>query len=189
MQGARCGTRSRVSRVIPWAAGGAKPLRHQATHINAFLKEIKLHNILIRNVYFTEEFLGTQEVYIVHNMARLHKNSFKFLLFFPQSLLPCHPFIFLPPLLLPLTQLLKKVCSIIPKLFSSQPSSANLLRQIRAWWLVNAAEPSICCSSSLMLRSSSSPPPQAADQSVHLTYMGFLKEGGGQVPREIIIYC
>ena len=29
MQGARCGTRSRVSRITPWAAGGAKPLRHQ----------------------------------------------------------------------------------------------------------------------------------------------------------------
>ena len=29
MQGARRGTRSRVSRITPWAAGGAKPLRHQ----------------------------------------------------------------------------------------------------------------------------------------------------------------
>ena len=29
MQGARCGTRSRVSRVTPQAAGGAKPLRHR----------------------------------------------------------------------------------------------------------------------------------------------------------------
>ena len=28
MQGARCGTRSRVSRITPRAAGGAKPLRH-----------------------------------------------------------------------------------------------------------------------------------------------------------------
>ena len=27
-QGARHGTPSRVSRIIPWAAGGAKPLRH-----------------------------------------------------------------------------------------------------------------------------------------------------------------
>ena len=29
MQEARCGTRSRVSRITPRAAGGAKPLRHQ----------------------------------------------------------------------------------------------------------------------------------------------------------------
>ena len=28
MQGARRGTRSQVSRVTPWAAGGAKPLSH-----------------------------------------------------------------------------------------------------------------------------------------------------------------
>ena len=29
MQGARCGTRSSVSRITPWAAGGTKPLRHR----------------------------------------------------------------------------------------------------------------------------------------------------------------
>ena len=29
MQGARCGTQSRVSRITPQAAGGAKPLRHR----------------------------------------------------------------------------------------------------------------------------------------------------------------
>ena len=29
MQGARRGTQSRVSRIMPWAAGGAKPLRHR----------------------------------------------------------------------------------------------------------------------------------------------------------------
>ena len=28
MQGARSGTQSRVSRITPWAEGGAKPLRH-----------------------------------------------------------------------------------------------------------------------------------------------------------------
>ena len=28
MQGARCGTPSRVSRIMPWAKGGAKPLSH-----------------------------------------------------------------------------------------------------------------------------------------------------------------
>ena len=28
MQGARCGTRYRVSRITPWAEGGAKPLSH-----------------------------------------------------------------------------------------------------------------------------------------------------------------
>ena len=29
MQGARRGTRSRVSRITPWAEGGAKPLSHR----------------------------------------------------------------------------------------------------------------------------------------------------------------
>ena len=28
-QGARCGTQSQVSRITPWAEGGAKPLSHQ----------------------------------------------------------------------------------------------------------------------------------------------------------------
>ena len=28
MQGARCGTQSRVSRITPWAEGGTKPLSH-----------------------------------------------------------------------------------------------------------------------------------------------------------------
>ena len=28
MQGPRCGTRSRDSRIMPWAEGGAKPLSH-----------------------------------------------------------------------------------------------------------------------------------------------------------------
>ena len=28
VQGARCGTRSQVSRVMPWAKGGTKPLSH-----------------------------------------------------------------------------------------------------------------------------------------------------------------
>ena len=37
MQGAQCGTRSRVSRITPWAEGGAKPLHHPgppATYIS-----------------------------------------------------------------------------------------------------------------------------------------------------------
>ena len=29
VQGTRSGTRSQVSRITPWAAGGAKPLRHR----------------------------------------------------------------------------------------------------------------------------------------------------------------
>ena len=29
MQGAQCGTRSQVSRITPWTAGGAKPLCHR----------------------------------------------------------------------------------------------------------------------------------------------------------------
>ena len=33
MQGARRGTRSQVSRIIPWAEGGAKPLSHLGSQI------------------------------------------------------------------------------------------------------------------------------------------------------------
>ena len=38
MQGARLGTRSRVSRITPWAAGGTKPLSHQGCPLSKFLK-------------------------------------------------------------------------------------------------------------------------------------------------------
>ena len=37
MQGARCGTRSRVPRITPQAAGGAQPLRHQGCPRTPFL--------------------------------------------------------------------------------------------------------------------------------------------------------
>ena len=40
MQGARRGTRSWVSRITPWAAGGAKPLCHQGCPNVFFLTEI-----------------------------------------------------------------------------------------------------------------------------------------------------
>ena len=40
MQGARYGTRSRVSRITPQAAGGAKPLRHQGCPRAHFLLSI-----------------------------------------------------------------------------------------------------------------------------------------------------
>ena len=36
MQGARCGTRSKVPRIKLWAAVGAKPLRHRAAPILDF---------------------------------------------------------------------------------------------------------------------------------------------------------
>ena len=36
MQGARCGTRSRVSRIMPLAEGGAKPLSHQGCPVRRF---------------------------------------------------------------------------------------------------------------------------------------------------------
>ena len=39
MQGARCGTGSQVSRITPWAAGYAKPLRHQGCPIFYILKK------------------------------------------------------------------------------------------------------------------------------------------------------
>ena len=37
MQGAQRGTRSRVSRIIPWAEGGAKPLSHPGCPHQDFL--------------------------------------------------------------------------------------------------------------------------------------------------------
>ena len=37
MQGARHGTQSQVSRIRPWAKGGAKPLSHPGCPINKFL--------------------------------------------------------------------------------------------------------------------------------------------------------
>ena len=40
MQGARCGTRSRVSRIRPWVEGGAKPLSHWAVY-PIFVREFK----------------------------------------------------------------------------------------------------------------------------------------------------
>ena len=39
MQGARRGTQSRVSKIIPWAEGGAKPLSHPGCHKATFLRE------------------------------------------------------------------------------------------------------------------------------------------------------
>ena len=43
MQGARRGTWSEVSRITPWAEGGAKPLGHRGCPIFNFLK--KLHTV------------------------------------------------------------------------------------------------------------------------------------------------
>ena len=42
-QGARSGTRSRDSRVTPWAEGGAKPLSHSGRPPQTFLTWILLH--------------------------------------------------------------------------------------------------------------------------------------------------
>ena len=42
MQGARRGTRSRFSRIIPWAAGGAKPLCHRGCPHFSFNGENRL---------------------------------------------------------------------------------------------------------------------------------------------------
>ena len=39
-QGAQCGTRFRVSRIIPPAAGGAKPLRHRGCPDSKFYTKI-----------------------------------------------------------------------------------------------------------------------------------------------------
>ena len=36
MQGAGCGTRSQVSRITPWAEGGAKLLGHQGCPLSGF---------------------------------------------------------------------------------------------------------------------------------------------------------
>ena len=40
MQGARRGTRSWVSRIMPWAEGGIKPLSHPGIPPQTFLKKI-----------------------------------------------------------------------------------------------------------------------------------------------------
>ena len=40
MQGARCGTRFRVSRITPWAEGGAKPLSHPGCPDPHFLSSV-----------------------------------------------------------------------------------------------------------------------------------------------------
>ena len=39
MQGAPCGTRSQVSRITPWAEGGAKPLEPPGLPMCAFFKK------------------------------------------------------------------------------------------------------------------------------------------------------
>ena len=39
LQGARCGTRSRDPRVMPWAKGGAKPLSHPGCDIYIYFKD------------------------------------------------------------------------------------------------------------------------------------------------------
>ena len=39
MQGAQCGTRSRVSRIRPWADSGAKPLSHPGCPREKFNKK------------------------------------------------------------------------------------------------------------------------------------------------------
>ena len=40
MQGTRCGTRSQVSRITPWAAGRTKPLRHRGYPIAFSLMKV-----------------------------------------------------------------------------------------------------------------------------------------------------
>ena len=42
MQGVRCGTQSRVSRIAPWAEGGTKPLSHPGCPTKFVLKYFKL---------------------------------------------------------------------------------------------------------------------------------------------------
>ena len=46
MQGARCGTRSRVSRIMPRAAGGAKPLCHRGCPVFCFKCIFKILMVL-----------------------------------------------------------------------------------------------------------------------------------------------
>ena len=48
MQGARqCGTQSRVSRIIPRAEGGAKPLSHQGCPIRHFYLDIRVDAVAV----------------------------------------------------------------------------------------------------------------------------------------------
>ena len=54
MQGARHGTRSRVSRITPWAEGGAKPLSHRGCP-KVFLLILQKHcNLEKKALRFTE---------------------------------------------------------------------------------------------------------------------------------------
>ena len=57
MQGAQHGTRSQVSRIRPWAEGGAKPLSHPGCPKSTFLNDfchigINFSKKKIYNIYF-----------------------------------------------------------------------------------------------------------------------------------------
>ena len=47
MQGARHGTRSRVSRITPWAEGGAKLLSHPGCPMKYFLMIVSVRILLV----------------------------------------------------------------------------------------------------------------------------------------------
>ena len=54
MQGARRGTRSRVSRITPWAEGGAKPLSQLGCPISQTFKTLNNVNVIIFAAIFLE---------------------------------------------------------------------------------------------------------------------------------------
>ena len=56
MQGAQRGTRSRVSRITPWAEGGAKPLSHQGCPLVRF-PELGVSHVLSPSLIFPIHFL------------------------------------------------------------------------------------------------------------------------------------
>ena len=55
MQEARCGTRSRVSRITPQAAGGAKPLRHRGCPNQQILKNHSPTSYLTEKKKFSQK--------------------------------------------------------------------------------------------------------------------------------------
>ena len=59
MQGTLCGTRSGVSRITPWAEGGAKPLGHQGCpplkvlkqeYINRDIQDVLCFTLMVRQL-------------------------------------------------------------------------------------------------------------------------------------------
>ena len=66
MQGARRGTRSRISRITPWAADGANPLRHWGCPLKQNLKiKFKKSGLCLLGVMITITLLSKNKCYYI----------------------------------------------------------------------------------------------------------------------------